>query len=171
MLTKNDLIEWLKRIDNKLNRDITLTAVGGTALVLLNLKESTIDVDFDIKKEDYDLFKKLSEGEFKVDLFIDGYIFSEQLPENYVKLSENYTADFKHITLKILDPIDIIITKSARYNARDEEDIALLAKNFKIDKIGLLKRFETVVESYAGSESIFRDNFNIVLKRHFPQLK
>ena len=62
MLTKNNLIEWLKRIDNKLNRNITLTAVGGTALVLLNLKESTIDVDFDIKKEDYDLFKKLSEG-------------------------------------------------------------------------------------------------------------
>ena len=51
MLTKNNLIEWLKRIDNKLNRNITLTAVGGTALVLLNLKESTIDVDFDIKKK------------------------------------------------------------------------------------------------------------------------
>ncbi len=167
MLTKNNLIEWLKRIDNKLNRNITLTAVGGTALVLLNLKESTIDVDFDIKKEDYDLFKKLSEGEFKVDLFIDGYIFSEQLPENYVKLSENYgEAEFKHITLKILDPIDLVITKSARYNARDDEDIALLAKSFKIDKAELIKRFENVIESYAGAESIFRDNFNIVLKRH-----
>lgn len=168
MLTKNSLIEWLKKIDNKLNRPITLIAIGGTALVLLNLKESTIDIDFDIGKVDLNLFKKLSKGKFRVDLFIDGYIFSEQLPEDYVELSEKYEEDcFKHIKLKILNPMDIIITKSARYNARDEEDIAILAKKSKIDKAKLIKRFEDVVESYAGAEDNFRSNFNIVLNRHF----
>ena len=87
MLTKNNLIEWLKRIDNKLNRNITLTAVGGTALVLLNLKESTIDVDFDIKKEKIridEIIKIAEETRRKFEL---GEIDKKQLARLYMDYS------------------------------------------------------------------------------------
>lgn len=168
MITKNDLIVWLKDIDVKLKKPITLIAIGGTAMTLLNLKESTRDVDFDVRKEDFDIFKKLSKGKFDVHISIDGYIFSEQLPDDHIILSKEYKdARFKNIKLKTLHPMDIIITKAARYNARDEEDIATLAKKVKIDKNSLVKRFEEIAVTYAGSETNFRHNFNVIHKRHF----
>ena len=126
MITKKDLVEWLKNIDAKLKNKITLIAVGGTAMTLLNLKESTMDVDFDISKEDLNEFKRLTSNsrEFRVDIFVGGYIFSEQLPEDYALMAEEFkNFKFKNINLKTLHPLDIIITKSARYNARDDEDI------------------------------------------------
>lgn len=171
MITKNDLLEWLKKIDNKLRRDIILIAIGGTAMTLLNLKPSTIDVDFCVEKKDYDVFKEAinEEKKFRVDVFVDGFIFSEQLPDDYVNFSKEYDIFLKNIKLKILHPIDIIITKAARYNARDEEDIALLVKTKEINKKELIKRFDKVVESYAGSEDSFRSNFEFILKRHFKE--
>jgi len=41
MITKKDLLNWLKEIDSKLKDKVVLTAVGGTAMTLLDLKEST----------------------------------------------------------------------------------------------------------------------------------
>lgn len=167
--TKNDLIKWLREIDGKLGRPITLIAVGGTAMTLLNLKESTKDIDFCIKSEDSGRFKKLVKGaKFKVDIFTDGFIFSEQLPDDYVDISTKYKeVDFNNITLKMLNPLDIIITKAARYNERDEEDIATLVKTKQIDKNKLMKRFKDVLKTYAGSEENYEHNFKVILKRHF----
>ncbi len=170
MIKKNDLLNWLKEIDPKLENKIVLTAVGGTAMTLLDLKESTIDIDFDINKNNYDEFKKLvlRSKIFRVDIFQNGYIFSEQLPEDYVDIAFEYNSiKFKNIVLKILNPIDIILTKSARYNSRDEEDIATLVKKIKIDKSKLKKRFHKVLESYAGLETNFKYNFDFILKKHF----
>ena len=169
MITKHDLLIWLKEIDSKLENKVVLTAVGGTAMTLLDLKESTIDIDFDINKGN-DEFKKLvlQSKKFRVDIFQNGYIFSEQLPEDYVDIAFEYKSiKFKNINLKILNPIDIILTKSARYNARDEEDIAILVKKIKIDKLKLKKRFLEVLESYAGLEANFKYNFEFILKKHF----
>jgi hypothetical protein len=58
MIKKSDLIKWLKGIDKKLEKKITLVAVGGTAMTLLNLKPSTIDIDFCISSKDVNEFKK-----------------------------------------------------------------------------------------------------------------
>jgi hypothetical protein len=56
---------------------ITLVAVGGTAMTLLHLKPSTIDVDFCLDKKDAILFKEaMPPSKFKVDIFIGGFIFS-----------------------------------------------------------------------------------------------
>lgn len=168
MIARKDLLNWLEKIDSKLKKKITLIAVGGTAMTLLNLKESTIDVDFDVNKEDYDLFKNAIDKTFRVDIFIDGYIFSEQLPDDYAEIAFDFkNPGFKKINLKILHPIDIILTKAARYNARDEDDIAALVKKTKIDIERLKSRFNEILGSYAGSEHVFRDNFEAILKKHF----
>ncbi len=167
--TKKDLLNWLKKIDNKLDQPLVLIAIGGTAMTLLNLKESTRDIDFCVEGKNYKRFKKLAKDDkFKVDIFVDGFIFSEQLPEDYIKISAEYKeVDFKNIKLKTLNPLDIIITKAARLNERDEEDIAALIKNRQIDKNKLIKRFREVIETYAGSEKDFEYHFKLILERHF----
>lgn len=170
MITKKDLLNWLKEIDDDLNENMVLIAVGGTAMTLLNLKESTVDVDFDVSRKDFNKFKRLilKYKKFHVDVFVDGYIFSEQLPEDYSFIAEDYEYfKFKNLVLKTLHPVDIIITKAARYNARDEDDIEAIIKKIKIDSKKLKERFQKVLGSYAGSEKIFRDNFETIIKRYF----
>ncbi|MBU0457088.1 MAG: DUF6036 family nucleotidyltransferase [Nanoarchaeota archaeon] len=168
MITKEDLLQWLEKIDKKLDREIKVVAVGGTAMTLSNLKESTRDVDFCVESKNLAEFKKLIKSDlFIVDLFQEGYIFSLQLPEDYLELAQDYDMDFKHLKLKILKIEDIILTKTARLNARDMEDIKILAKTKKIDLDFLKKRFANIYDSYAGREKDFKYHFNLVLKMFF----
>ena len=164
MIDKNDLLEWLRAADKKLKKKIVLIAVGGTAMTLLGLKSSTRDVDFCIKSEDKKDFEKALGKKFNVDLFTDGYIFSEQLPEDYAEKSKEIL-NLNSLSLKALSPVDIVITKAARLNARDEEDIRALSKS--VDKEELIRRFESVVNSYSGKEEDYRHHLRVVLKRFF----
>ena len=99
MIDRNELVKWLRLIDKKLNKKITLVAIGGTAMTLLGLKSSTRDVDFCIKSENKKDFEKVLDKKFKVDIFTDGYIFSEQLPADYSEKSKDII-EMKNITLK-----------------------------------------------------------------------
>ena len=47
---KRRLMEFLKVVDEELNKPIELTAVGGTAMTLLDLKDSTVDMDFNLEE-------------------------------------------------------------------------------------------------------------------------
>jgi len=168
MITKNDLMEWLKRIDKRLNNRIILVAVGGTAMTLLGLKPSTRDVDFCIEGKKSKLFEdSTKDSEFKVDIFQDGFIFSEQLPDDYIEKANRIDVNLKNIDLRTLSLIDIIITKVARYNERDEEDIATVAKTDKVKKEELENRFNQVKETFVGREEEYVYHFNLVLERHF----
>ena len=164
MIDRNALLKWLRSIDKKLRRKITLIAVGGTAMTLLGLKSSTRDVDFCISSEEKKDFEKALNKKFKVDIFTDGYIFSEQLPGEYIDKSKEISS-LKRIRLTSLSPEDIIITKAARFNARDEEDIQSLAKY--VNKQELMERFEEVVRSYSGKAEDYRYHMKIILKRYF----
>jgi len=168
MITKQDLLDWLKEIDNRLDREIEIVAVGGTAMTLLNLKESTRDVDFCLETKEFDLFKKLVKSEsFKVDLFRDGFIFALQLPDDYSELAQESGENFKNIKLKTLKMEDIVLTKTSRLNARDQEDIQALAKTGKVDINFLKKRFEEICDTFAGSENDYRYHFGLVLRTYF----
>lgn len=164
MINKSDLLKWLHGIDKRLKRKITAVAVGGTAMTLLGLKPSTIDVDLCISSKDKRDFEKAMGKKFKVDIFLDGFIFSEQLPSDYVEKSKGIL-ELKKIILKALSPADIIVTKAARLNARDEEDISSLAKYVKKEELTI--RFNHVVGTYVGDEKTYRHNFEVVIRRFF----
>jgi hypothetical protein len=61
-LDKSVLLDFLTVLDEKIRGKITLVAVGGTAMTFLDLKTSTIDVDFTIPSKDRPIFESLSEG-------------------------------------------------------------------------------------------------------------
>ncbi|MBU0536036.1 MAG: hypothetical protein KKE20_03660 [Nanoarchaeota archaeon] len=169
MISNKELLEYIKKLDQKLNKKIRIIAVGGTAMVLMNLKESTIDVDFCIdNKENYDIIRKIRiKSPFKVDLFHSGYIFTLQLPEDCIKRARTYKTGLKNIILKVLSPIDIIITKGSRLNQRDIEDIGTLMKKKKISKRDLVSRFNKVKESWPSSDEQLEQNIRFILKEFF----
>jgi len=163
-IDKKDLMEWLAEVDGRLKKETEVIAVGGTAMTLLGLKPSTQDVDFCVDGEERKAFEEALDKRFRVDIFTDGYIFSEQLPEDYKDIA-SVIKKMKNIILKALAPVDIIITKAARFNARDEQDIQSLVPSVKKEE--LKTRFEQVVDTYAGNEEEYRYHMDIVFRRFY----
>lgn len=140
-------------IGNILDKKLVVYAIGGTAMMLRNIKDSTLDVDFVFeKKRDKEKFinalrtfgaadsdvtlvyglKKntpimLKLGNVRFDLFMSKVItstFSEKM-----KSRARQTHEFgKNLIVEAADPNDIIIMKSATSRAKDLEDITLIAK-------------------------------------------
>jgi hypothetical protein len=129
-------MEFLEQVDKELKRNIKVIAVGGTAMTLLGLKPSTIDIDFDMTAEDAEELEralKFVPHGFRIDIFRNGLIFSQQLPEDHFSRSIPIRV-LKSIEIYALHPLDIVLTKTGRLNERDLQDIEAC-----IEKFGLVK--------------------------------
>lgn len=168
MIGKNELIKYLEEIDKSIEQEVTLIAVGGTAMTLLGLKEATKDVDFcTLKREERSIVKAAAEkvkGKIRMDLFSEGYIFSVQLPDDYAKMAKQSDFKFKKLALKILHPVDIIISKTDRLSERDAEDIKALIREKRIRKKALEQRYREAIESVPGKRENFEYNRKQVLE-------
>lgn len=161
------LLGFLRILDSELKKKIILIAAGGTAMALLKLKPSTRDIDFTLPKEDYEEFektlKKIPHG-FKIDSWPDGYIFSQQLPADYLDKSIPIEFNAKNIELRALHPIDIIATKIGRLDERDIEDIKECIKQHNLTKQEITNRSKQV--EYLNEE-IADNNLKYVLSQLF----
>lgn len=167
-LDNTKLLDFLGEIDKELKDKIVVVAVGGTAMTLLNAKSSTIDVDFTIPGKHYDDFeaaKKIVQPGFRVDLFHDGAVFITMLPDDYLKRSKLIKTSLQNIELRALHPTDIIITKIARLDGRDEQDIKSCIEKFMITKKQIEKRAEDI--GYAGNDEVFMNNLQSMFKKFF----
>ena len=167
-IKKDKLISFLKEIDNELGSEIKLIAVGGTAMTLLGLKRSTIDVDFDLSEGDSRVLKRTLEivpHGFRVDIFTNGLIFSQQLPDNYLDKAIPIKVDFMSIKLYVLNPIDIVVTKIGRLDDRDMQDIEACITRCKLEKEKIIERANQV--EYIGNEKNYKINLKVVIKRFF----
>lgn len=162
--TKQDLMQFLKFLSNHIDREITLIAVGGTALTLLGIKESTKDIDFDLpessdckiiegilkdlnfEKKGFSWFATTNIGITRIDLFKGGYIFNIQLLDDYINKTRIITK-IGNITLKTISLQDIIITKIGRGDERDFDDIKQIYEKERIDNDELIERYFKAAES------------------------
>jgi len=167
-LDKTSLIDFLEILDKEVAKRITLVAVGGTAMTLLDLKPSTIDIDFTIPSEDLeefkDVLKKVPHG-FRIDYWTDGMVFTQILADDYLEKSIPIKTKLKNIDLKSLHPLDIVVTKAGRLDERDLQDIRNCIKKFKLTKDQIRNRGKDV--QYIGHEENYEINLNYVLKKFF----
>ncbi len=138
-------------------------------MTLLDLKPSTIDIDFTGPHEDIVEFNKVQRSiphGFEVQTWTNGMVFSQQLPDDYLKNSIRIRTKLKSIDLKTLHPVDIVATKIRRLNERDVvQDIESCIKKFKLKKSQVSKRARMV--QYAGNEMVYETNLQYVLKSFF----
>lgn len=178
-----DLESFLQLIAD-LDKEIELFAMGGTAMVLKNIKEATKDIDF-LAASDYQtingLFKlaglrekdssKLCNiwhlGDKRIDIFYDAFVMGITLPDDWKELSE-HIRDLGKLRLYILNWYDIIITKTARSEPRDIDDILAILKTQKIDFKALKNRYYKLapVSLIADYDTKFR-HLNSKLKNDF----
>lgn len=166
-LDKSRLLEFLEVLDNEMSRKITVVAVGGTAMTLLDLKPSTRDIDFTAPEKDYDEFQRVLQNVphgFEVHGWRDGTVFSHTLPDDYLEKSKPI-ANFKHIHLKALHPVDIVVTKIGRLNQRDLQDIKVCIEKSKLSKTQVEERANQV--QYVGKEEDYRYHVQYVLEKFF----
>ena len=144
----------LLAISKKLKKQITIYAVGGTAMMFLGLKDSTLDIDLVFEnKEDKEIFKEaakslgykeldskivyggrvnraemLTLGDERFDLFIKeviDFIFSE----NMQKRAKQIHQFEDKLILKIADPHDILLMKCATDRLKDLDDAKSIIDN------------------------------------------
>lgn len=167
-LDRSGLMGLLTAVDGELERRIVLVAAGGTAMTLLNLKPSTIDIDFTGPTDDIKEFNRIQKSiphGFKVDTWTDGAVFSQILPDDYLEKSIAVRTGLKKVQLKALHPLDIVVTKIGRLNERDLQDVEACVKKFRLKKSQIEKRARKV--QYVGNERVYELNLQHVLKRFF----
>jgi hypothetical protein len=146
-LTKISLINEFIAWDNILRRKVNLIACGGTALTLLNVKESTKDVDLIIpsSKEYKYLINVLKQAGYKsckstgwkrddsliiFDIFVENRIHTTELIESPLKKSSHIDIKkFRYIQLGVLNYYDILISKLFRASSVDFQDCIELVKS------------------------------------------
>jgi hypothetical protein len=168
---KTALSDFLSVLDEDLTKKITLVAAGGTAMTLLDLKPSTLDIDFTIPSCDiveFELALKNNPPGYKVDRWTDGCVFCQTLPKDYLKRSIKIK-EFNHITLRALQPVDIVVTKIGRLNERDMQDIETCIKKGKVSEVEIRERAMLIVQTYVGREEDYRYHLNMVLDKYFKR--
>ena len=140
-----------------LPKKLQVYAIGGTAMMLRGIKNSTLDIDFVFdKRRDREEFmnalRRLGAKESDVtlvyglkintplmlelsncrfDMFLNKVInsvFSEKMKERAKEIHE-----FGNLIIKVADPNDILLMKSVTSRAKDLEDIIAIVNKSKID--------------------------------------
>ena len=142
----------------KIQRPITMYAIGGTAMMFQGLKEETLDIDLVFTKEedrqdfktavkslgfeDFDTTRVYGKKEnapdmvklpdARIDLFLNNvlnFVFSESIISRAI---ETHQFD-KNLIIKVADMHDIIVMKCATTRPKDEQDIVSIIRNSKIN--------------------------------------
>ena len=140
-----------------LPKKMQVYAIGGTAMMLRGIKNSTLDIDFVFdKKDDREEFtialKKLGAKEsdvtlvyglknntplmlefdnYRFDMFMNKIIistFSDTMKERAKQIHE-----FGNLIVRVSDPNDILIMKSVTSREKDSEDIISIVNKSQID--------------------------------------
>jgi hypothetical protein len=168
---KSALFDFLSVLNEDLPKKITLVAAGGTAMTLLDLKQSTIDIDFTIPgcdRLEFEQALKSNPPGYRVDRWTDGCVFCQTLPKDYLQKSIEIKK-FSHISLRALQPVDIIVTKIGRLNARDMQDIEACITKGKVSETEIKERVLLVVQSYVGPEEDYLYHLSLVLDKFFKK--
>ena len=168
---KSALFDLLEVLNEDLSKKITLVAVGGTAMTLLDLKDSTLDIDFTIPgcdKTEFEQVLKNNPPGYKVDRWSDGYLFCQFLPDDYLEKSIKIK-EFSKISLRALQPVDIIATKIGRLKESDVQDIELCIKKTNVSEAEIRERALLVLPTYVGPEGAYQYHLNLVIKMFFKK--
>ncbi len=167
-LDKTFLFKFLREIEERLNRNLVLVAVGGTAMTLLNLKLSTIDVDFTGTKSDIDELRSIAvtiPHGINLDTWPNGDVYSQTLPDDYLEKSLliDSSAYLTKIELRALHPIDIVVTKLGRLNQRDIQDIVACITSYQLDVQAIRIRGKYVASMYPGNEREYESRLEQII--------
>jgi hypothetical protein len=165
--------QFLERLNAGVKRKVTVTLIGGNALVALKVKDQTRDVDLVVRSTEPEVaafcreyFKKYK---VKAEFFVDGLFVNVRVKDYLIRALPLEMEEFPNLTIKILDIYDVILTKTLRFSSRDQEDIANALMRININSNELEKRFKYYLKHFLGPKEDFINKHEI-LKKMFQHL-
>jgi hypothetical protein len=174
-ISGTDLQDTLENWDSLMNFRVRLIACGGTALTLLNIKESTKDVDLIVpeKNEYHKLIKFLKalnyrykgnglahddDPNFIYQLWCGNRVFTTDLLESPLKENNHILINkWSHIYLGALNLPDLIITKMFRGTHADREDCIAAFATGQVDAEKLLDRYSEAARYDLNPEKVLQN--------------
>ncbi|MBS3141251.1 hypothetical protein J4405_03845 [Candidatus Woesearchaeota archaeon] len=192
MITIEQQQGLLLNISRRLDKKVTVYAIGGTAMMFLGFKDATLDIDLVFENEkDKEIFKKalkslgylemdamkvygkkknqpemLKLDDERFDLFmveVISFIFSETMQ----KRAEQIHQFENNLILKIANPHDIILMKCATDRLKDKDDAMKIINSVKIDWKILIQEAKKQIELGKERAAFDLGYFLEDLKRNF----
>lgn len=172
-----DLLDTLENWDSLMNFRVRLIACGGTALTLLDIKESTKDIDLIVPEtSEYDKLMKFlkalnyrykgnglaheDDPNFIYQFWCGNKVFTTDLLESPLKENNHILIKrWTHIYLGALNLTDLIITKMFRGTHADREDCIAAFATGQVDAEKLLDRYSETARYDLNPEKVLQ-NFN-----------
>ena len=95
-------------------------------------------------------------------------MFATILPNDYLSRSSSINSDLKKIRLYALSLVDIVVTKAARLNERDLQDIEACIAKGKLTQEQISARSAEV--GYAGNEKTLETNIQLITDRFLKKI-
>ncbi len=163
------LKELLRQLEERSNlrEPIKMFIAGGMAMHLYTGGRVTSDVDAEFSKRimlPRDLLVETRAGNM---LYLDPTYNSTfaLMHEDYLKDAMRVPIGTEHIEVYVLSPIDLIVSKIARYNGPDPEDIETLIERLDISAEQIEARALHAMSGYVGNLEYLRMNLRDVLKK------
>lgn len=158
-LTGDKLLQTIDNWDNLMNFRLRLIACGGTALTLLNIKESTKDIDFMVPVvTEYERLMKFlksigyrekggglehpEDPYFLYQFWHGNRVFTTDLLNSPLEAGKHIPIkQWRNIYLGALNLIDLIVTKMFRGAGVDADDCIAIFATGRVDADELLERY------------------------------
>jgi hypothetical protein len=170
-----DLLDTLENWDSLMNFRVRLIACGGTALTLLNIKESTKDIDLIVPEtSEYDKLMKFlkalnyrykgnglaheDDPNFIYQFWCGNKVFTTDLLESPMKENKHILINrWTHIYLGALNLTDLIITKMFRGTPADREDCLAAFATGQVDAEKLLESYSEAARYDLNPEKVMQN--------------
>jgi hypothetical protein len=166
-ISKQNIQEFLERLGNRYPHKTTLNLLGGSAMILLGSTRDTLDIDYvgdDIQKDDFQILLEETANELELEtepVPIDRFI---PLPEGNEK-RKILIGEYGNISVYIIDPYSIALSKLDRGFDADIEDITFLIEHNQIN----IEQLEKILEN--GLSHARKFDFHPEILAHFEDLK
>ena len=164
---------FLTEVDHGLSEVVELHCAGGFVLTAVHgIPRTTADLDYisaiphhateeleRIAGRDSDLAKR-----YKVFLQAVGGV--ADYPENYESRLTTLRFGLKRLTLRILEPYDLLLSKLTRNSPKDMEDVRALVQKLNLEFDVLLERFRTEM-SWVSRRDWHEQTLNVAWKDYF----
>ena len=165
--------EFLSELDQNLSGAVELHCLGGFVLTALHgVPRPTGDIDYievipsSASAEIEQLAGRDSKLAKKYRVYLQNAGGIPELPENYHERLIDLPFGFKSLTLKALEPYDLVLSK-LRNSPKDREDIKYLAGKLKLDFRKLIERYENELKSWIPNSSRHDTTLNVVWREYF----